>query len=749
MSAPATKPRLLIVSEPATVEATQRLVGEIYRVIDLQHAYSNEGRREIDESHVLIWPAATVQGLQSAKSLALEIACDAAEVKFIDTGMAGGDFMGADRFNAMGEGAFGAFREFALGDVDGTPRTQVIPNPSKITTAAAQAPPAGSPSQAIPPELPVMPVAAATLLPVENAEAVTPGEVMDDASEDSQPAYLSEVPPPDDYAPAGAEIIDFSDIQSGEYQRPNWVSKDPDEDWGDPVDLWGGNAVPPVRPDALPPAIAPFVFDQSRVIGTDPVQLALNCLVVAASCIRHGIYVQMQKGPQGADGEDLGRVWKEHPILWGAVVGLASTGKGPAFDAATHRFRSKANELISKDEMAWVAYGHKAKVYDNAMQQYYREAAKKQSIEMPEEPQKPPRERLWTDDATLQAVAKTYAENPRGKIAIFKDELAGWFGSFDAFSNGKDQDRPAYLSFYESKERPIDRVGGGFYLVKSWSGCILGGIQPMVLGKIADKLGADGMLQRFMIVHARDAIDGDDSGNYDISAVRRWHNIVDNLLAMEPRGNPTVLSPEAQSFMSTKLKWAKEAMKSGGDDGLVSSIGKYPGLFGRLMITAQCIDDADRGQHVPSAEIGLPIAEQCWRWIEHVVYPHGNNFYNVTMGQSPMHSLAKHFGNFVLARGLIEVNASTLAQKWTRLRRAKLTIAQRREFWSLLETLGWVRATGGKERIGALPTKYAVNPHAFDGRFALQARMAQSERERALKYAPPEFLNQIGNRDQA
>jgi hypothetical protein len=190
-------------------------------------------------------------------------------------------------------------------------------------------------------------------------------------------------------------------------------------------------------------------------------------------------------------------------------------------------------------------------------------------------------------------------------------------------------------------------------------------------------------------------------------------------------------------------------MKSGGDDGLVSALGKFPGLFGRLMITAQCIADADRGAHIPSEEIGLPIADQCWRWIEHVIYPHAFNFYHVTLGQSQMHTLAKHFANYVLARGATQVNASTLAQKWTRYKREKLTIAQRREFWSLLDSLGWVRAVGGRDRSASMPTKYDVNPNAFDGRFSLQTKMAQAEFARAIKYSPESFINQIGNRDQA
>lgn len=742
-------PRLLIVSDAEAIAPAQQLVGEIYKVIDLHYAYSNAGRREIDDAHVLIWPSATVQALRSAKSLALEIAEDAAEVKFLDTGLAGGDFMTSQRFIDMGADGFGAFREFALSEVDGLPRTTIIANPSKITTAAAQASsPVSSPSEFLPSPLLTEPDAAATLLPVENAEAATQGEDMDHSSEDSPPAYLLDVPPPDNFPPSGAEIIEFSGVQSGTYQRPEWVSSEHADDWGDPVDLWSGSTVAPVHKSALPPAIAPFVFDQSRVIGTDPVQLALNCLVVAASSIRHGIYVQMQKGPQGAGGEDIGRVWREHPVLWGAVVGTASTGKGPAFDAATHRFRAKANALIAKDESAWAEYAHKAKIHDIALQQYYREAAKNPNAEVPQEPIKPPRERLWTDDTTLQALAKTFSENPRGKICLFKDELASFFGSMDAFSQAKDQDRPAYLSFYESKERPIDRVGGGFYIVKSFGGCILGGIQPQVLSRIADKLGADGMLQRFMIVQSRDSIDGDDGGNYDIAAVRRWNSVIDNLLVMEPRGNPTVLAPEAQDFVSEKLKWVKQAMKSGGDDSLVSALGKFPGLFGRLMITSQCIADADRGQHIPSEEIGIAVAEQCWRWIETVIYPHAFNFYHVTLGQSQMHTLARHFANFVLARGMTQVNASQLAQKWTRYKREKMTIAQRREFFSLLESIGWVRATGGRDRTGALPTKYDINPHAFDGRFAHQANLARAETEKALQYAPQGFLNQMGNRSQ-
>lgn len=566
-------------------------------------------------------------------------------------------------------------------------------------------------------------------------------------SGDSHPAAPLE---PDDHHTPPLDYDDIPTLEDSEYNYrvPGWVHeiKRGEEPWPEPPDPWGQGKLPTVPEHTQPPAISPFVFDQSRIIGTDPVQIALNARVIAAACLRVGIYVQMQGSAAGAD---LGRVWRESPILWGAVVGDASVGKGPALDAATHYFRMRSEELRKSNEAEWEDYGRQSKVYDVQMQGYYREAAKNPSLEVPPAPRKPPRERLWTDDVTLESLGRLLTENPRGRIIVLKPELSGWAGSMDAYGNGKtDKDRPAYLSFYDGVERYIDRVAGGSYHVPSFGGNILGGIQPAIMAKVAQKLGSDGMLQRFQIVLAAPQGDGDDSGAYDQAAVRQFHKVIDGLLAMEPRGTinapqPVMLSHAAAAFVADKRRWLRDAMKAQIDPAINTMLGKWQGLHGRIMITDHCIGDALRGSTVPSPEISLDTAKCSWAWMQEVLWPHALQFYTQTLGGAGGSGYERRFMDYILGRDIKgTITTYWLTQHWTWYADNVNKINARREFWSALEAAGLVRALGGMDRSRTMATTYAINPKISDGRFAEKAAQSAEAVARSIKYGHPAFRAQ-------
>ena len=517
--------------------------------------------------------------------------------------------------------------------------------------------------------------------------------------------------------------------------------REPDStEWPEPADFWNVTALPEFLPEYLPAPIAGYVTDQASRAGVDPAQVALNCYVACAALIRAGIDLQMQED----SGED-GRTWREKPILWGAVVGDPSSGKGPALDIALHKFYKIASVLRAKDEAAWERYDEESKIHERRMQSYIAEAAKSPLAVKPEAPQKPPRERLWTDDVTKEVVAKLLTENPRGKIAIIKDELAGWFGSFDAYGNGKsDKDRPDWLSFYESKERYIDRaMEGRSYHVKSWGGIILGGIQPEVLARISGKLGADGMLQRFQIIVAgpkrqvpKRAADPD--------AVRAWNRIQENLAGMQSTGRSVTLSAEAAAFMDDKVQWIANAMQSGLPPALVAALGKWEGLFGRLMLTSHCIECAALGAHTPSPTVSLKTAEQAWGWMRWVLWPHAVYFYMGTIDQGEEFRSGKAFAEYVLARDILRIKPHTLTAGWSHYRNNFKTIQQRREFWARVEQAGWVRPLGVLDRNTQLAHEYEINPLAFDGRFVEQAKSAGLSVLRYRDAMHPAMLAQQG-----
>ena len=510
-------------------------------------------------------------------------------------------------------------------------------------------------------------------------------------------------------------------------------------EWPDPADFWQATALPEFLPEYLPPAIEPYVTDQASRAGLDPAQVALNCYVVCAALLRTGIELQMQESAED------GRTWKEKPILWGAVVGDPSTGKGPSMDIALHKAQQIEHRMRLKDAEAWEKYDMDAKIYEKRVQSYIAEAAKSPLAVKPEAPAKPPKERLFIDDATKEVVAKLLTENPRGKVTVLKDELASWFGSMGAYSStGAEKDRGDWLSFYESKQKWIDRaMEGRSYHVPSWGGCIIGGIQPEVLSRISAKLGADGMLQRFQIIVAapkrqvpKRAADQD--------AVKQWNRVQENLAAMQAPPYAITLSPEAAAYMDEQAQWISQSMQAGFVASLVSALGKWEGLWGRLAITSHCIEAAQLGLGHPQAQVSLKTMEQTFGWMRWILFPHAAHFYMGFADQGEDAAFIKKFAEFALARGVDRVRPHWLASNWSTYRYNFRTIQARREFWSRIEQAGWARPIGIFDRASSLASEYEINPLALDGRFDVQAVSARMQAERYRAAMHPAMLAKQG-----
>lgn len=98
----------------------------------------------------------------------------------------------------------------------------------------------------------------------------------------------------------------------------------------------------------------------------------------------------------------------------------------------------------------------------------------------PEKPREPVADRYWCDDVTTEAVAARLQKQPRGMLLI-RDELAGWFGGFDRYSNGKGGDAARWLECYGGRPMLVDRKSGDPICIDRAAVCVTGGIQPDIL----------------------------------------------------------------------------------------------------------------------------------------------------------------------------------------------------------------------------------------------------------------------------
>ncbi|MEO0894212.1 MAG: YfjI family protein [Pseudomonadota bacterium] len=284
--------------------------------------------------------------------------------------------------------------------------------------------------------------------------------------------------------------------------------------------------------------------------------------------------------------------WSEPPIIWAMCVGDPSSGKSPALDAVLDPVRELERDLTEEYKCArseWDAKDELARLSATA----WRAEAKAAIAEGKDAPAKPDsadagpvpiRARVRISDATTEKVAELISQNWRG-LLLSRDELAGWLGGMDRYSNGGD--RPFWLESYGGRAFTIDRKANPEpIIIDRLSVAILGGTQPDKLESLLVKSDDDGMLARFAVVYpdprpvSRPSTDVD--GEKVESALRRLRSLnpaVDD--AGERRPFFVNLTDGAadvfDQFRTQCQKW--EADATGPFKG---HIGKLPGMALRM-----------------------------------------------------------------------------------------------------------------------------------------------------------------------
>ncbi len=114
-----------------------------------------------------------------------------------------------------------------------------------------------------------------------------------------------------------------------------------------------------------------------------------------------------------------------------------------------------------------------------------------------------PHRALFTSDCTIDKLSELLADNPRG-ILYCVDEFDSWLGQHDAFSrDGGSRNRGEWMRLYDGGPHQVDRVKRGSFFVKNWGASVLTATTPAALTRLAQKLSADGLFQRFMVFAIR------------------------------------------------------------------------------------------------------------------------------------------------------------------------------------------------------------------------------------------------------
>ncbi|MGD0106526.1 MAG: DUF3987 domain-containing protein [Rhodopila sp.] len=516
-------------------------------------------------------------------------------------------------------------------------------------------------------------------------------------------------------------MVGFPDFTPAKAKQP----EGPKIEWPEPLDFLAdaeATGAPELKPDHLPEAIVPFVFDTAARMGVDPAAIALAALVSLASVMDDEWCIQPKQNDD---------TWTENPRLWGAIVGDPSILKSPIVKATTAPIDKMEAEARERHEHDMRQHRCQMKVW------------KSEGSDPANEPKARPLDRYLVEGTTTEAISEVLRDDPKatqrapaGKVLIRQDEMSEWVAGFDRYrpGGGGGADRGAYLRLYNGGRYTIDRVNRGTFAVRNWSACVLGGIQPGPIRQIAKDAADDGLLQRFCYCVPARQVRGEDR-RPDAAALARYGALFPALAALHPgrgfkgEGRRVVLDADGhqQRLRILDLGEALAAMPDTSER-FKSALGKWPGLWARITLVFHLIDVADaraRGEVGNVGNVARGSAATATRYMRDILLPHQMRA-EAVMFSTVQTGHARWIAGFILSQGCERISTRDLVQAYRPLRAPE----RRRELIEImasLEVMGWVMAEpppDGRPIIIA----WKINPKV-SGVFAERAKRERTDRE--------------------
>ncbi len=282
---------------------------------------------------------------------------------------------------------------------------------------------------------------------------------------------------------------DINEALSGLHEQlaPFWKEADPDQP--QPTSRQSDDGYTPFPVDALPVVVRSYVASVSRSVGCDPAFVILPVLAACAAAIGNTRRLRMKSG------------WFVPPILWCVVIGESGSQKSPPMRAVMRFLKNR-----QQDQSVQFA---SAMRHFKADEREYRKAVRKpetdDSRELPSEPTRPIPERCIVSDVTLEGLVPILRDNWRG-VLLMRDELVGWFGSFDRYAGRgtASADAAHWLSIYNAESIVVDRKTGDTpsVFVPDASVSVCGGIQPGILNRVLNaEHRENGLLARLLFAY--------------------------------------------------------------------------------------------------------------------------------------------------------------------------------------------------------------------------------------------------------
>ena len=503
---------------------------------------------------------------------------------------------------------------------------------------------------------------------------------------------------------AAYDALDTSTANDAPAQQPANSSPYKPFDDTPPYNLFGTFALPALPMDLIPPVIANYSEDQGELIGADPAAMVLFCLGVAGACIDDRLKIQVKRHDP---------TWTESARLWCGVIGDPSVKKSPLL--------SKALAPAFAIDSAWRQETSKA------MAEWHKKCENTPKGE--KEPPMPIGKRLLLNDATVEKVGDILSKcKPRGMLS-YQDELSGWLASMDAYKGGTGgKDKGAWLEAFNGGPKFFDRISRGELYVENWSVSVLGGIQPSVIQSYAQTTNHDGMLQRFILLYAQQPKELGQDRHPQLFLRDKYSELINHLARLEPSANPVKLSEPAHRHREALERKVHTLARNHPNPHLTAALGKWSGLYARLLLVWHCCDSHSKQQYPTGYEVTGETAEKVAVFMWRVLLPHLLKFYGAI---DPFEDSSQDLARLILAKGWPRFTTKRdFNQHWKASRKMKPWEIE--QILERLEGFNWIAPDPlALRNANGTPTAYLVNPEVH----ALHAEQAQAERDRRQEVA--------------
>jgi hypothetical protein len=478
---------------------------------------------------------------------------------------------------------------------------------------------------------------------------------------------------------------------------------DPLEQWPVPINLFRGLVAPALTAADAPPVIAEYAEAFARAGGFDLTGCVVSAIGATAAVIDDGIRLHLP----GASGHF------ESARLWLALVGSPGSGKSPTQRTMLAPVYQLHRDAVEESERERKAAG-------DAAEQVRRRA-------------------VFTSDCTIDKLSEILADNPRG-ILYTVDEFESWLGQHEAFSRDwGSRGRGEWMRLYDGGPHQVDRIKRGSFFVKNWGASLLTATTPAALTRLANKLPADGLFQRFM-VFAVQAMRDRDPAAASFIVQRAQAAYSHRLIALFGHAaalyeHPIVhLSAEAAALYEAeekRLRALVEAAENIGD-GFAAHIAKHTGMLARVALCFHALDDSLLGDdgtpaHPCSANCSAATLRLAIGFIRRA-YQHAHAIYTQCLGAGSPLELARAIARSALADEMPSFNRREITHACRAFRGA--TEWQRIGALRALQDYAWIE---GDTLLPEHGGRWTVNPrvHAL---FAAERERAR-ERRRLVTYA--------------